>query len=70
MHNQHAGLSQALADQHIAERRQQAAQARLAGGTRPPGRWRRSRAAHGWWQVARWPSIAADQPVRHSHSAS
>ena len=25
---------------------------------RPPGRRRRSRAAHGWWQLARWPAVA------------
>jgi hypothetical protein len=30
MHNQHAGLSQQLAAQHITERQNQAAQARLA----------------------------------------
>jgi hypothetical protein len=47
MHNQHAGLSQALAEQHITERRAQAAHARLSRGARPPGRRRRSRAAHG-----------------------
>jgi hypothetical protein len=29
MHNQHAGLSQVLAEQHITERREQAAHARL-----------------------------------------
>jgi hypothetical protein len=31
MNNQHAGLSQVLADQHITQRRQQAAHAQLAG---------------------------------------
>jgi len=41
MHNQHAGLSQVLADQHITGRHQQTSHARLAGGTRPPGRRRR-----------------------------
>ena len=30
MHNQHAGLSQSLADQRIRQRHKQAAQARLA----------------------------------------
>jgi len=69
MNNQHAGLSQALAEQRMTERRQQAAQARLAGGARPPGRRRRSRAARGWWQLARWPAAAA-QPGHHSYSVS
>ena len=67
MHNQHTDLSQTLADQHITQRRQQAAQARLAGGTRPPHRRRRSRAARGWWQLARWPAAAVQQPARRPH---
>ena len=70
MNNQHAGLSQVLAEQRMTERRQQAAQARLGRGTRPPGRRRRSRAAHGWWQLARWPAVAAEQPSRRPHSVS
>jgi hypothetical protein len=66
MHNQHAGLSQALADQRITERHQQADQARLVGGARPP-RWRRRRTGRGWWRLApRWLDAAADRP----HSAS
>jgi len=69
MHNQHAGLSQVLADQHITQRRQQAAQARLTGGTRPPGPRRPSRAARGWWQLARWPA-ATQQPAHRPHSVS
>jgi hypothetical protein len=36
MHNQHAGLSQALATQHITE--QQKARAQLLRGNRPPRR--------------------------------
>jgi hypothetical protein len=68
MNNQHAGLSQALADQRITERREQASQARLGRGTRPPGRQRRSRAARGWWQLARWPAVATEQPARRPHS--
>ena len=60
MNNQHAGLSQVLAEQHITERRQQAAHARLAGGARLPRRRRRRWAARRRWQLARWPSIAAD----------
>jgi hypothetical protein len=70
MHNQHAGLSQALAEQHITQRREQAAHARLGLGARPPGRRRRSRAAHGWWQLARWPAVATQQPARRPHRAS
>jgi hypothetical protein len=70
MHNQHAGLSQVLAEQHITQRRQQAAQARLGRGSRPPGRRRRSRLPHGWWQLARWPAVAAKQPARRPHSVS
>jgi hypothetical protein len=69
MNNQHAGLSQALAEQLITQWREQAAQARLAGGARPPRRYRRW-AGRSWWQLARWPSIAADQPVRSARSAS
>jgi choline dehydrogenase len=36
MYNQHAGLSQALADQRITDRHEQATHARLARGARPP----------------------------------
>jgi len=61
MTNQHAGLSQALADQRITERLEQAAHVRMGRGARPPGRRRRSRAARGWWQLARWPGRPADQ---------
>jgi len=70
MNNQHAGLSQVLAEQRITERREQAAQARLAGGTRPPGRRRRSRVARGWWQLARWPAVAVEQSARRPYSIS
>jgi hypothetical protein len=64
MTNQHAGLSQALAEQRITERQEQAAQARLVGGGRPPRR-RRRRAwlPRRWWQLARWPGVPTDQPV-------
>jgi hypothetical protein len=51
MHNQHAGLSQALADQRITDRHEQATHARLARGARPPRR-RRQWATRGWWQLA------------------
>ena len=70
MNNQHAGLSQVLAEQRMTERREQAAHARLGRGTRPPGRRRRSRVARGWWQLARWPAVAANQPARRPHSVS
>jgi hypothetical protein len=69
MNNQHAGLSQALAEQRITERREQAAHARLAAGARPPRRRHSSRAARGWWQLARWPAVATEQPVQRPHSA-
>ena len=69
MNNQHAGLSQALAEQRIAERRQQATHARLVDGARPPRR-RRAWAPSRWWQLARRPAIAAKQPAHRPHSAS
>jgi len=62
MNNQHAGLSQVLADQRITQRHEQATHARLIGGARPPRR-RKRWTARGWWQLARWPSVAAE-PVR------
>jgi hypothetical protein len=70
MNNQHAGLSQVLAEQRITQRRHQAAQARLSHSARPPGRRRRSRAARGWWQLAPWPAVAAQQPARRPHRVS
>jgi hypothetical protein len=70
MHNQHAGLSQALAEQRITQLREQAAHARLSRGARPPHRRRRSGAARGWWQLARWPAAAANQPARRPQRAS
>jgi hypothetical protein len=62
MTNQHAGLTQALAEQRITERREQADHARLARDAHPLRR-RRRWTARGWWQLARRPGIAADQPV-------
>ena len=50
MHNQHAGLSQSLAEQRITERHEQAARARLARGARPR---RHRRWLARWWQLAR-----------------
>ena len=69
MNNQHAGLSQALAEQRITERREQAAHARLASSARPPRR-RNRWAARGWWQLARWPNVATKQPVHRPQRAS
>jgi hypothetical protein len=70
MHNQQAGLSQALADQRITERHEQADHARLVGNARSPRRrWRRM--GRGWWRLApRWLDVAADQPVDRPHTAS
>jgi hypothetical protein len=70
MNNQHAGLSQVLAEQRITERRAQAAHARLGFDARPSGRRRRSRTARGWWQLARWPAVATQQPARRPHRAT
>jgi hypothetical protein len=69
MHNQHAGLSQTLAEQRITEQREQANHARLTGGARRPRR-RRSQAGRGWWQWAWWPGVAADQPANRPHRVS
>jgi hypothetical protein len=69
MNNQHAGLSQALAEQRITQLREQAAPARLSRDARPPHRRRRSGAARGWWQLVRWPA-AAEQPTRRPHSVT
>jgi hypothetical protein len=69
MNNQHAGLSQVLAEQHITQRREQAAHARLSRGAHPPRR-RRRWAGRGWWQLARWPAVATKQATHRPHSAS
>jgi hypothetical protein len=69
MNNQHAGLSQVLAEQRMTERHEQAAHARLVRGARPPRRHRRW-PARGWWQLTWRPAIATDQPVHRPHSAS
>jgi hypothetical protein len=55
MHNQHLDLSQALAEQRMTERREQAAHARLGRGA---GRWRRRRQSRAsrWWQLVRRPA--------------
>jgi len=71
MHNQHTDLSQTLADQHRTELQEQAAQARLVRDARPPRR-RRRRAwlPRRWWQLARRPGLATDQPVTRPPTVS
>jgi hypothetical protein len=70
MNNQHAGLSQVLAEQRITERRQQANDARLSRGARSLRRQHRRWAARSFLQLARWPRVATNQPARHPHSVS
>jgi hypothetical protein len=71
MNNQHAGLSQLLAEQRISEQHEQAAHARLVRGARPPRRRRRrAEAVRRWWQLARWPGVATDQPVSRPQGSS
>jgi hypothetical protein len=71
MNNQHAGLSQTLAEQRITQRHQQATQARLTQGARPPRRRRhRARLPRRWWQLARRPGVATDQPVTRPPTVS
>jgi hypothetical protein len=70
MHNQHAGLSHALATQHITERQEHAARARLLRGNRPPLRRRTRWTPRRWWQLARWPGAATEQPAHHPPNAS
>jgi hypothetical protein len=70
MHNQHAGLSQLLAEQRTTERRSEAAQARLVRGGRPPRRRRRASVARRWWQLVRWPAVAAVQSVNRTPTKS
>ena len=75
MNNQHAGLSQVLAEQHITQRRQQAAHARLGRGTRPadsPASVEGAplgMTARDWWQQAR-PAVVAEQPGSRPRSVS
>jgi hypothetical protein len=69
MHNQHAGLSQLLAHQHIQDLREQAAQARPADGEGRPRRWRHRWVARRWWQLARWPAVAIRRSAPHSPRA-
>jgi hypothetical protein len=63
MHNQHAGLSHQLAAQRIAERQEQAAQARLAQ-TAGRSRRRRHRSwARGWWRLVRRPAATVTRAL-------
>jgi hypothetical protein len=68
MSNQHAGLSQALAEQRITERQEQAAQARLARAARPHRPRRRSRVSR--WRQLGWVAVATNQPVSRPQDAS
>jgi hypothetical protein len=74
MHNQHAGLSQALAEQRMTDRRERASHA-LGRGIGPPLRRRPSRAPRwdwhpgGCWQPIWWPA-AAEPPSRRPHCGS
>jgi hypothetical protein len=67
MHNQHAGLSQLLAEERITQRQEQAAHARLARSARRSRRRRHWWLTRGWWQQARWPGAATQPAGRHSH---
>ena len=66
MHNQYLDLSQALAEQRITEWHEQVTHARLGRGSRQ----RPLRVARGWWQLARRPAVAVEQPVRYPQHAS
>jgi hypothetical protein len=52
MHNQHAGLSQLLAEQRMTQRREKATRQRPVRSARPPRRRRGRWAARGWWRLA------------------
>jgi hypothetical protein len=62
MNNQHAGLSQVLAEQRMTERWEQAAHVRLAGGAHSPCRRHRRWVVRGWWQLTRWPASPWSRP--------
>ena len=70
MYNQHAGLSQVLAEQRMTQRLEQATRERLVRGARPPRGRRRRWAARRWWQLARRPAVAADHPGSRPASTS
>ena len=70
MHNQHAGLSQLLAEQRITQRHEQAAHARLAHDARRSRHWRHRWLARGWSQLARRPGATTQPAVRYPPSVS
>jgi hypothetical protein len=63
MHNQHAGLSQQLATQRIAERQQQAAQTRLAHSAGRSRRRRHRWLTRGWWRLVGRPGAAVTRAL-------
>jgi hypothetical protein len=70
MNNQHAGLSQILAEQRTSELQEQAAHAWLLRPARPPRRQRRRWVPRGWWRLAPSPGVAAEQPASHPQHTS
>ena len=68
MHNQHAGLSQLLAQQHIQDLQEQAAQGRLADAEGRPRRWRHRWATRRWWELVRWPGGTTQRSAPHPPS--
>jgi polyisoprenoid-binding protein YceI len=70
MHNQHAGLSQLLAEQRISHRHQHAAAARLAQTAGRPRRRRWRWLARRWWQLTGRPAATAPPAVHHPHPVS
>jgi hypothetical protein len=71
MSNQHAGLSQILAEQRVTQLQEQAAHARLLRAARPPRRHRRRWVvAPGWWRLTRSPGVAAEQPASQPQHTS
>jgi hypothetical protein len=67
MHNQHAGLSQLLAEQRITQRHEQATHTRLAhDARRPRHRW----LTRGWSRLARRPGATTQPAVRYPPSVS
>ena len=67
MHNQHAGLSQLLAEQRITQRQEQAAQARPAQSAGRPRRRRRQWLVRRWWQLGPLARRRPQPPICHPH---
>jgi hypothetical protein len=61
MHNQHLGFSRIAAEQRMAQRQVEAAEARLAEGVSPSPRWDRFRPVRRWW---RWLGRSSPSPAR------